>query len=118
MAELAEPADAWLLARDHRSLGPLTRTIWLLDAQRRQAAAEATLPPPPTEAQLVSAPLAGCVGRIGWLYAEHRVVVLIDARRHCLLQQVDSRLETLLVGVHLAVGESSVILLTPPLHRY
>ena len=88
--------DAWLVARDHRSLGPLTRTLWALEAQKRQAAAEVALPAPPPEAQLVSAPLTRCAGRIGWLYAEHCVVVLIDARRHCLLQQVGSRLETLL----------------------
>ena len=92
--------DAWLVARDHRSLGPLTRTLWLLDAQKRQAAAEVTLPPPPPDARLVSAPLAGCAGRIGWLYAEYRVVVLIDARRHCLLQQVGS-----LVGFLVAISD-------------
>ena len=106
--------DAWLVARDHRSLGPLTRTLWLLDAQKRQAAAEVTLPPPPPEAQLVSAPLASSAGRIGWLYAEHRVVVLIDARRHCLLQQVGSRLETLLGS--LAAGPRLGDALQPTLH--
>ena len=106
--------DAWLVARDHRSLGPLTRTLWLLDAQKRQAAAEVTLPPPPPEAQLVSAPLTRCAGRIGWLYAEHRVVVLIDARRHCLLQQVGSRLQTLLGS--LAAGPRLGDALQPTLH--
>ena len=106
--------DAWLVARDHRSLGPLTRTLWALEAQKRQAAAEVALPAPPPEAQLVSAPLTRCAGRIGWLYAEHRVVVLIDARRHCLLQQVGSRLETLLGS--LAAGPRLGDALQPTLH--
>jgi len=84
----------WLLVRDHRTLGPLDRALWLLGAQQRRAAGQ-PLPPPPPDARIVSAPREE-PSSVGWLYQEHRVVVLIDARRHCLLQQVGAQLDTLL----------------------
>ena len=89
-----EQGTAYFLASDHRTLGQVARATWLLLAQQRQAAGLA-LPEPPREASLLSTP-PGRPSHVGWLYSEHRVVVLIDARRHCLLQQVGARLDTLL----------------------